>query len=365
MPGAGTSSPIFIGDKIYLTCYSGFNIPGQPKGDMNALTLHLVCMNRKDGSIRWTKTVKPKLPEQDSIRDEHGYATSTPVADSQAVYVFFGKTGVFAFSHAGEQLWQADVGSKLNGWGSAASPILFENLVIVNASVESESLVALDKKTGNQKWKAPGIKEAWNTPLLVQTPAGKTELVVPIFRNLLGFDPATGEKLWWCDTGINWYMVPSSVAQDGIVYCIGGRNTNGALAVKTGGRGDVKNTHLVWSLSKGSNVTSPVLHEGHLYWLHENLGIAYCANLKSGDLVYEKRVEKGGQIYASPVVGDGKIYFVARNGRTSVIAANPEFQLLATNELEERGRFDSSPAIADGHLFIRSNRYLYCLDSDN
>ncbi len=258
LPGAGMSSPIVFGDRVYLTCYTGYNVPGQAGGSMEDLRLHLLCYGRKKGNLLWKKTIQPELPEQKRIREEHGYATSTPVADKNRVYVFFGKTGVFAFDHDGKQSWKADVGSKVSGWGSAASPVLFEDLVIVNASVESGSLVALDKKTGKQKWKVGGIREAWNTPLLTKSAKGRPELIVPIFRKVLSFDPRTGERLWWCDTKINWYMVPSVVAHEGIVYCIGGR-TNRALAIRTGGKCDVTQTHVLWSRGKGSNVTYPVL----------------------------------------------------------------------------------------------------------
>ena len=81
-----------------------------------------------------------KLPEEESIRD-HAFAASTVAVDEQRVYAFFGKSGVFAFDHDGNQLWQADVGSQTSGWGSASSPVLHEDLVFINASVESESLV--------------------------------------------------------------------------------------------------------------------------------------------------------------------------------------------------------------------------------
>jgi outer membrane protein assembly factor BamB len=361
LPGAGTSSPIFIGDRIYLTCYSGFGVPGGSQGDMDSLKLYVVCLNRNDGSLRWNRQVSPRLPEQPTIRDEHGYSSSTPVADEDHVYVFFGKSGVYAFDHDGNQKWHVDVGDNLNGWGSAASPVLYGNLLIVNASVESESLVALDTSTGNEVWKADGIREAWNTPVLLDVPGGQTELIIPVFRNLLAFDPASGEKLWWCDTHIDWYMVPSVAVNESVVYCIGGRS-GGALAVRAGGRGDVEQTHLVWTGSKGSNVTSPVYHDGHLYWMSEKLGVAYCADAATGNILYEERLSRAGQVYASAVMADGKLYYVNREGRTFVVAATPEFRLLATNDIEERGRFDASPVIADGALFLRSNRYLYCID---
>ncbi len=360
LPGAGTSSPVIIGDRIFLTCYRGYGAPGKPTGDINNLRLKVVCLSRSEGKILWIKTIKPNFPEQATIRDQHGYSSSTPVADGDRVYVFFGKTGVFSFDYDGNQLWHRRVGSKLNGWGSAASPVLYENLLIVNASIESESLVALDKKTGKEKWRTGGIKEAWNTPLLMKNRQGKEELIVPIFQNVLSFSPQTGRKRWTCDTGINWYMVPSAVANNGIVYVIGGRSGD-SLAIKSGGSGNVTQSHRLWKLNKGSNVSSPIYYQGKLYWMHEKLGIAYCVDASTGKIIYEQRVPRAGQIYAAPALADGKIHYLARNGRAFVIAADPQYKLLATNQLEERGRFDASPAIADNRLFIRSNKYLYCI----
>jgi outer membrane protein assembly factor BamB len=359
LPGAGASSPIILGDRIYLTCYSGYNIPGGGSGSQDKLRLHLVALTR-DGKIRGTKDIVPKLPEQERIREEHGYATNTPVADAERVIAFFGKTGVIAFDHRGVELWRTSVGENLSGWGSAASPVLYNGLVIINASVESESLVALDVKTGREVWRARGIKESWNTPILVTTPDGKSELVVAMFQKVLGFDPATGDQLWSCDTDIPWYMAPSLVADRGVVYSVGGR-PGGGLAVRTGGRGDVTDTHRLWTIGKGSNVTSPIIHNGHLYWMHDNMAIAFCADASTGEILYEERIPRGNQVYASPVLASGKIYYLARDGKTYVVPAKPEFEVLATNDLGERGAFNASPAVADGRIYIRSNRYLYCI----
>jgi outer membrane protein assembly factor BamB len=157
--------------------------------------------------------------------------------------------------------------------------------------------------------------------------------------------------------------VPHAIAENGIVYVIGGRQPNGALAIRAGGRGDVTSSHVVWKVNKGSNVPSPVLHDGHLYFAHENLGVIYCVNAKTGELIYEERLEPSpGQIYASPVMADGRIYFTGRGGRTVVIAAGPKFERLADNTLESnRGVFNSTPALAGNRLLLRSNRALYCL----
>ncbi|MBK7997158.1 MAG: PQQ-like beta-propeller repeat protein [Verrucomicrobia bacterium] len=363
LPGPGASSPIVLGDKIFITSFTGFAMSSREPGEMTNLKRHLLCLNLADGKIVWDSAVPAEMPEQDRIREGHGYASSTPVADAERVYAFFGKTGVFAFDHAGKQLWKTKVGDKLNGWGSATSPVLYKDYLIVNASIESDSLVALDKKTGKEVWRANVSNESWHAPVFVTAPDGSTEVVAAKNGRVLGFNADTGEALWNVKTGIPWYMCPTPVVQDGIVYVIGGRTPNGALAIRPGGRGDVTASHVVWKVGKGSNVPSPILHDGHLYFAHENLGIVYCLNAKTGEVVFEERLEPSpGQIYASPVMGDGKTYFTGRGGRTVVIAASPKFEKLGENTLESnRGMFNSSPAITGNKILLRSNRALYCL----
>ena len=359
LPGPGGSSPAVFGDRIYLTCYRGYNEPGN-RGEMSDLERLLLAIDRKTGNVLWTTPTRARLPEQESIRDEHGYATSTPAVDRDGIVVFYGKGGVHAFTHDGKPQWDADVGTGLNGWGSAASPVIHGDLVLINASVESETLFALDRKSGKVRWKADGIRESWNTPVIVKSDTGREELIVAIFGKVLAFDPATGKPLWNCDTDIGWYMVPSVVAEKGVVYCIGGRS-GGSLAIRAGGSGDVTRSHRLWVGKKGSNVSSPVFLDGRLYFAHEQLGIAHCADARTGEILYEERLPRGGQIYPSTVLGDGKVYFTSRTGKTFVVAAGPEFKLLATNELGDRSLFHASPAIADGHLYIRSDRMLYSI----
>lgn len=361
LPGAGASSPIVVGKHIFLTSYSGWNVPGESGGSPEELKRHVLCLNRADGKLVWKADFPAKLPEQGKIREGHGYASSTPVSDGQRVYVFFGKSGVLALDWNGKEVWRADVGDKIHDWGSGTSPILHGNLLIVNASVESESLVALDKNTGKEVWRAGGIKESWNTPIIVKTPEGKNELVVAIFGKVLGFDPEKGTQLWSCETKIGWYMVPSVVADKGIVYCIGGRGGGGSLAIKTGGRGDVSGTHRLWLGKKGSNVSSPIFHEGHLYWASDSLPIVSCTNAATGEVVYEERLPRADQFYPSPVLADGKLYYLTRAGQVFVVAAKPKFELLATNKFDERAVFNAGPAIADGRVLVRSDRWLYCV----
>ena len=155
-------------------------------------------------------------------------------------------------------------------------------------------------------------------------------------------------------------MVPSPVAHDGVVYVLGGR-PGGGLAVRLGGKGNVTATHRLWTSRKGNNVSSPVYHDGHLYWMHDSLGIAYCADAKTGALVYEERVPRASQVYASPVLADGKIYYPGRNGTTYVVAARPKFELLASNSWGERGNFNASPAVAGAQLLFRTDRFVCCV----
>jgi outer membrane protein assembly factor BamB len=360
LPGAGSSSPIVVGSRVYLTCYSGYNVPGQNVGDMEQLKLHLVCLDRNQGKILWNSEVAPVLPEQENIRDGHGYASSTPASDGERIYVFFGKSGAMAFDLEGNPLWRTDLGSERSGFGSGASPIVYRDLLIVNASVESESLVALDKKTGKEKWRVEGVREAFNTPVLVPVESGKTELVAGMPGKVQGIDPDTGKELWTCANEITWYIVPSVVAHQGVVWSLGGRSGVTAVALRAGGRGDVTETHRLWTSRKGCNVLSPIYHEGHLYWINDN-EIALCAEATSGKIVFEERVDRADQVWASPVLADGKLYYVSRRGDTIVLAAQPRFERLATNSLRDGSTFNASPAVAGDRLYLRSDKSLYCV----
>ncbi len=362
LPGPGSSSPATFGDKIYITCYSGYGCDEKEPGDIAQLQRHLLCLDRV-GKLVWDRALKPSTPElaYQGFTALHGYASTTPVVDQQAIYVFLGASGVAAFTHAGEQLWATSVGTNTHQWGCGTSPVLFDKLVIVNASVESGALVALDKKTGEEVWRKTGMNQSWNTPVLVKPSAGDWELVVQIQGQILGFNPASGEKLWNCQ-GIDDYICPTLLEQDGILFAAGARQSK-LVAVRSGGRGDVTDSHKLWTLGKGSNVSSPVFHEGYLYWAHESRGMVYCADAKTGELVYEQRLNpKPGLVYASPTVVDGKLYYVSRDKGTFVVAAKPEFELLAHNKIaSDTSIFNGSPVVMAGQLLLRSDKYLYCI----
>ena len=153
------------------------------------------------------------------------------------------------------------------------------------------------------------------------------------------------------------------VHQDGIVWCLGGRSGTASVVVKAGGRGNVTETHKLWSTNKGSNVTSPVIHEGHLYWMHENIGMAYCADAKTGKLVYEERINRAGQIYGSCLLADGRLHYLSRRGITYVLPAEPRFEVLSINRLDDGSQFNSSPVALGNRLYLRSDKFLYSISS--
>jgi outer membrane protein assembly factor BamB len=362
LPGPGTSSPVTAANRVFLTCYTGYALDAASPGEQKALRRHVLCFDRKSGKVLWTKEYEPLLPEHKYSGEGsyHGYSASTPVTDGERLYVFFGKSGVYCLDLEGKELWHTLVGKNTSGWGSASSPMLYKDFLIVNASVESGALVALDKKTGKEAWRTPGISSAWNTPALVPVPGGGVELVVSIENWLRGLDPDTGKELWRAD-GVHRYACPSVVTHDGIVYAIGGGHTS--LAVRAGGRGDVTKTHTLWRVEKGSNVSSPIYHEGHLYWASDDSGIVYCQDAATGKFVYQERLQPAsGLIYASPVLADGKLYYVSQKKGTYVVAVGPQFKLLAHNVFADDGsRTNASPAVADGQLLLRTDQHAYCI----
>lgn len=365
LPGPGSSSPIVVGDRVFVTCYSGYGTSRNESADVSKLQRHLVCVSLKDGKIQWDKTIESKEREDSYsgfIRD-HGYATSTPTSDGERVYVFFGKTGVLAFDLDGKELWRTSVGtgSGQNGWGSGSSPILYRDSVIVSAAAESKSLVALDKKTGKQLWTSPAdsLHGSWTTPVLVEVAGGKTEMVLSAPFEMWGFDPDNGDFLWFAEGVQDGTICGSLVARDGIVYAIGGRSGS-AIAVKAGGRDDVTKSHIVWKKSLSSYVPSPVLAGDRILSVNER-GIVGCLNATTGEQLFQQRLSNAGGVYASPVVIDGKAYLVTRQNGTFVMDL-AKGEVLVQNTLDDKTDFNASPAVADnGVLLLRSNQALYAI----
>jgi outer membrane protein assembly factor BamB len=399
LPGPGSSSPIVVGSRIFVTCWTGYGMDRDNVGDPKDLRRHLICLDRATGNVLWDRSVEPVLPEDPYSGNftEHGYASHTPVSDGQRVYVFFGKTGALAFDLEGKKLWQTSVGtgSGMNGWGSASSPILYKNLVIVTASAESQSLVALDKQTGQELWRRQdaGFSGTWGTPILVDCGHGRTDLVIAVPYKIWGFNPDDGKPRWQCEGLSNNSICSSAMGHDDVVYAAEtGPRGGGTMAVRAGGEGDVTNTRILWRGKEQSRIGTPIVAGGRIYWFGNHT--ANCIDAATGKQVYQVRLGGGsaspapgpakpqpagprpgpgrrpggrrggmrGMDYSSPVLANGNIYFVSRSGEAYVYAAGPEFKLLAQNRFAgDGGDFSSAPAVSDGQLFIRSSKYLYCV----
>ena len=369
LPGRGASSPVVFENRVYLTAYTGYGIDREAPGDPANLVRHLLCIDGEQGNILWHKTVPAESDENEFNTwgvGLHGYASSTAAVDETGIYIFFGETGVLAFSHSGEELWRADCGAGTHVFGAGNSPVLYGNLVIANASVESGDMIALNKSDGSEAWRQSGIQRSWNTPVIYRALSGADELAVTIAGKVLAFDPSTGKPLCNC-AAIDDYICPQITVQDGILYAAGGRRSK-MVAIRSGGSGDVTESHRVWALDKGSNVSSPVFHDGHLYWAKEHNGILYCANAASGELVYEERLDPApDRIYASPLLASGRLYYTSREDGIYVVGATPEFELLGHTQLEGGDSiFNASPVpLPGGAILLRSDSYLYRLKPAN
>lgn len=361
LPGKGSSSPVVHGDRIFVTCYSGYGLDPEQPGDRAALRLHVVCLSILDGRILWDQSIEPAESEQSLTTRvaDHGYASPTPCIDDQNVYASFGPSGVVAYTQEGTFLWRTSVGTETAGFGAAASPVLFDDLIIMNGSIESGAVYGIDKTTGDVRWKTDGIERAWTTPTIVTLANGSHELILNQKGAILGLDPRTGESLWRCEA-IQDYVVPCVIADGDLLYCSGGRS-NMTFAVRAGGRGDVTESHLVWEVPRGANVTSPLLNNGYLFWSHDK-AIALCLRASDGEEMFRERMPTRGRVYAS-IVSDGeKLFLTTRDAGVLVLAAEPTYRELAINRVgSEEERFNATPAIVDDQLLLRSDVALYCI----
>lgn len=373
LPGPGSSSPIVVGDKVFVTCWSGY---GDREGatDMTRLQRHLVCLHLADGKTLWNTAVA-SVGEEDPYQGfitEHGYATSTPASDGERVYVFFGKTGALAFDMAtGKQVWQMPLGTQSGRmrWGSAGSPILYKDSIIINASDESRAVHALDKKTGKQMWKAEGenLEMAYGTPVLIDHD-GTTDLVFSVPEEVWGLNPETGKLRWYAVHQLPGNVSPSVVQGQGVIYVFGGFPSTGAAAIKLGGKGDLTAANILWRTNTSSYVPTPVLHNDHLFVVNDQ-GFALCLDAKTGKDVFRERVIEGGArgrgkpFYASPVLIGDRLYCVSRKNGTYVIAADPSgYRQLAHNVFGgDTSQFNATPAVTGNRLILRSDQAVYCI----
>ena len=290
------------------------------------------------------------------------------MTDGKNVYAFFGKSGLHAFSIDGKELWKKEVGkdSSNRRWGSGASPILHGDLVIVNAADEARALIAFDKNTGEERWRheSDKLELTYGTPQIHTAADGKPELVLAVPEEMWGLDPESGKRRWFATTGIPGNICPSAVISKGVICAFGGYPRNMAVAVKPGAQGD-PGSKILWTGKTTSYVPTPVAFGDHLFWVNDRAE-AICMNPATGEVVTKRDVEgiKGARarsFYASMIrVGDRLIAVSRRNG-TFVFEASPGMKQLAHNRLEDDSDFNATPAVAEDALYLRSNRFLYCI----
>ena len=398
LPGAGVSCPIVVGDKVFVTCYSGYGVSREELGSVKDLKRHLVCVDRTTGKTIWEKVV-PSTVEEDPYEGmgvpQHGYASHTPTSDGKNVYVFFGKSGVLAYDLAGNELWKVSVGTSSDdrAWGSSSSPIVVEDVLVVPAGPEGRAIVGLDKYTGKEVWRSPAdsLGNVWGTPAVAKV-GDSTELVIGAPSEIWGMNPTNGKLRWYCPY-VESDQFSSSVVVDGdTIFAIEGRG-GGSVAVKAGGKDDVSESKVVWKGRDNSRFASPIVFDGRLYFVSSRT--LTCLDAKSHDKIFEGRFKNaageaaapaaggpggggpggggrggrggggfGSTDYASPIIADGKLYFITRSGETYVFEAGKEFKQLAVNRLTaEQEEFSATPAASAGDLFIRSSKHLYCVSA--
>lgn len=376
LPGKGSSSPIVFGDRVYLTCYTGYGLDKENPGDAKDLVRHLLAFDRNSGKELWRTSVKSESDEDpySGFIQEHGYASSTPVTDGEHIFVLFGKTGMVAFDMDGNQVWKTPLGTKSDPakWGGGSGAALYKDLVIVNAGNVGHQLAALNKADGKIAWSIedPSFTNCWSTPILV-TVDGREEMVFSMPGKILAVNPQTGEELWRANSPINRTVCASLCEKDGVVYTMGGRQGS-AVAVRCGGSGDVSDTHTVWTGSLRSGIGTPIIIGDNMYW--GSSGIAYAASCQTGDYVYKERLPKADAAdagqgrrmpagdYASPIAVEDKVFMLTRGGVLYVINADDSFELVAKNVFaDDDSLFNATPAISNGDLFVRSENNLYCI----
>ncbi|MGI9471316.1 MAG: PQQ-binding-like beta-propeller repeat protein [Rubripirellula sp.] len=361
IPGSGYSSPVVTGDRIFLTACDA---------EKQARMLH--CLDRDSGVIRWTRQVLASPLE--GMHKLNSYASGTPTADGDSVFVTFFRTDatngergepgemvVAAYDYDGEQKWIESVGAFSSIHGYCTSPVLFEDLVLVNGDHDGESYVAaLSRHTGELVWKTPRVHRtrSYVTPLLREID-GTMQAVMAGSKCVAGFDPRTGKRLWWVE-GPTEQFVASMVHDDDHFYLTAGFPTHHVMAIRPGGKNDVTDSHVAWHVNDAkSYVPSPVLANGLLF-VADDRGIAHCFDATNGEHVWRERL--GRHFSASLVTVNDHVFFTADDGAVTLMKASRVPERVGVNQLGEN--VFASPAIAGDELFLRGDDHLFCIAAE-
>jgi outer membrane protein assembly factor BamB len=349
IPGKGHSSPIVWGNRIFLT--SCIEATGERL---------LICVNRSDGTVIWKKSVLTGPLEKK--HDLNSYASSTPVTDGKHFWVTFldePHIRVACYDMNGERRWMVTPGKFNSPHGFCSSPILYEDLVIVNCDQDKQEafLVGLDKTTGKERWRTdrPNRTRSYCVPLIIDV-AGKKQMVLSGSLCVASYNPVNGKQNWIIQGPTEQY-VASLVYDQNILFLTAGFPEHHIMGIKPDGTGDVTESAILWRTSQGASyVPSPVAQNG-LFFVVSDGGLASCFEPKTGERHWMERLGK--HHTASLIGADGYVYFLSDDGTTFVLKANAKFEIVHKNALKED--FYASPALSDGQIFIRGVKHLYCI----
>ena len=385
IPGLAHSSPVVWGNRIFVTSASssdpkatfrpGLYGDGDASKDRSAHRWIVYALDKRTGKVLWERVAHQGVPiEKRHIKST--YANSTPATDGRIVVAWFGSQGVFAYDINGRLLWKVDLGRIDLGaydiptfeWGPASSPIIWNNLVILQCDTQNDSFIlALDADTGKTVWKTERDElPSWGTPTVAMTSVGPV-LVANASIYIRGYDPRTGKELWRLG-GSSKITAPTPVFSDDMFVVVSGRAPERPIfVVKAGARGDLtlpegksNSEAIAWSRTgRGSYMPTPLIYNGILYVLANN-GLFDAYNLRTGEEVYRQRLPLVGSGFsASPVASDGKLYLSNEDGEMLVIAAGQKFAHIATNSMGEM--LMATPALSDGVMYVRSSASLFAV----
>ncbi len=387
IPGRGNATPIVWGDAVYVQTAVKTDKKVDPKqpaekpapqrrgrhgrnwmGTEQPTHVHeftILALERRTGQTLWKNTLCEELPHEGGHRDG-SQASNSPVTDGEHLIAYFGSRGLYCLDMQGKVIWTKDFGEMQtrNSFGEGSSPVLYGDTVVVTWDHEGQSFViALDKKTGKQRWKVDrDERTSWATPVVVVVD-GKPQVVTSASGLIRSYDLHTGEALWRCG-GMTLNVIPSPVVGNGLVYTMSGFRGNAIRAIRyADAKGDITESATVaWKYDgKGTPyVPSPLLYGDTLYFMDNNRAILSCFDAKTGKEHYLKqRLPEMQGVYASPVGAADRVYVMGRDGKTAVVKHGRAFELLATNSLDDS--FTASPAIAGNEIYLHGREYLYCI----
>jgi outer membrane protein assembly factor BamB len=388
IPGLALSSPVIHDERLYITTAVSENENKDLRvglyGDINPVNEHvpyafkLLCLDRTNGQILWERTAHEGIPKV-KRHPKSSHANPTAATDGRHIVAFFGSEGLYCYDAKGDLLWKKDLGLLDSGffrvpaaqWGFASSPVIHDDRVIVQCDIQKGSFVAAFALTdGREIWRTPREEvPTWSTPTVHVTPQ-RAQVICNGWKEIAGYDLATGMRLWTLRGGGD-IPVPTPIVAHDLIFITNAHGPQAPIyAIRTSAAGDITprdgeetNDHLAWSHRRGGNyMQTPIVVGDHLFLCRDN-GRVTCFEAKTGKRLAESKLADGRTGFtASPVADGQKLYFTSEEGDVYVVSADPKLALLATNRLGELAM--ATPAIADGILYFRTRSHLVAVGED-